>query len=157
MGTATPRQPGQPSHGNTIIVGGYDPFYPWGYAGLGLGYGYGYGGFGFVYGGWGSYYDPWFGAEYGDPFYGYPGVYVPASAADGGLRIKVSPSDATVSVDGYYAGRVDDFDNPFQKLRLDPGPHHIEIRKEGYDPLSFDIRVLPDRTTTYTGELKKQL
>jgi len=152
-----PRPPRSPHSGDTVIIRSYDPFYPWGYAGFGLGYGYG--GFGFGYGSWGSYYDPWYGyPAYGYPaypFYGYPGVYVPTSAVDGGVRIKVSPSDATVSVDGYYAGVVDDFDNRFQRLRLDPGPHRIEIRKEGYEPLSFEIQIAPDRTVTYTGELKK--
>jgi hypothetical protein len=139
----------------------YYPYYPWGYGGLGFGYGYGGFGFGvgFGYGGWGgygSYYDPWYGyPAYGYPAYSYPGVYAPIGV-DSGVRLKVSPNDATVAVDGYYAGQVDDFDNAFQKLRLEPGPHRIEIHKEGYEPLSFDVRVLPDHTVTFTGEMKKR-
>jgi hypothetical protein len=66
----------------------------------------------------------------------------------------VKPSDAEVFVDGYYAGIVDEFDNVFQRLRLDSGPHRIEIRKDGYEPLSFEVRILPDHTTTYRGELR---
>ncbi len=31
-------------------------------------------------------------------------------------------------VDGYYVGRVDDFDGLFQRLHLASGPHRLEIR-----------------------------
>ena len=51
-------------------------------------------------------------------------------------------------MDGYYAGAVDDFDGTFQKLKLEPGPHRIEIRLEGYETLSFEVRILPDKTLT---------
>jgi hypothetical protein len=170
-GTAVTRSSRPPSGGNTIIVGdhypyhsyGYYPYYPWGY---GIGLGFGYGAFGFGYGGLG--YDSWYGypaygyPAYGYPAYGYPaygygypGVYAPASGFPGGLRIRVAPSDATVYVDGYYAGEVDDFDNTFQRLRLDPGTHRIEVRKDGYEPLNFEVRVQPDQTVTYKGKLKK--
>jgi hypothetical protein len=142
----------------------YYPYYPGGYASFG--FGYGYGGFGFgvgigfgAVGGYG-YYPPYanpaygYPPPYGYPVYAYPGVYAPTAGVASGLRIKVAPNDAIVSVDGYYAGQVDQFDSNSQPLRLDPGPHHIEIRKEGYEPLSFDVRIAPDHTTTYTGELR---
>ena len=58
-------------------------------------------------------------------------------------------------VDGYYVGLVDDFDGIFQKLNIEAGPHRIEIRAPGYETLSFEVRLVPDHTTTYTGELKK--
>ncbi|MGC4084121.1 MAG: PEGA domain-containing protein [Vicinamibacterales bacterium] len=50
---------------------------------------------------------------------------------------------------------MDDYDGAFQRLRLEPGPHRIEIRLDGYEPLSFEIRIQPDRTVTYKGELQK--
>ena len=122
-------------------------YYPVGYYPLGYG-GYGFGGY---YGGYyGGLFDPW---GYG---YGYPGdYYAMAFADDGALRLKVKPNDASVYVDGYFAGRVDDFDGIFQRLRIGPGPHRIEVRADGYEPLFFDVRILPDRTITYSGELKK--
>ena len=46
-------------------------------------------------------------------------------------------------------GRVDEFDGVFQRLRLEPGPHRIEISADGYETADFEVRVLPDRTTTY--------
>ena len=78
-----------------------------------------------------------------------------SSYEDGALRLKVKPRDASVFVDGYFAGQVDSFDGVFQRLRLEPGPHRIEISADGYETLTFEIRVLPDRTTTYNGELDR--
>ena len=67
----------------------------------------------------------------------------------------MKPRDAEVYVDGYYAGVVDDFDGIFQRLHLDSGPHRIEVRAPGYEPLVFDVRITPDHTTTYQGEMKR--
>ena len=65
------------------------------------------------------------------------------------LKFKVKPRDASVFVDGYFAGKVDDFDGVFQKLHIEPGPHRIEISADGYETLTFEIRTEPDQTTTY--------
>ena len=59
-----------------------------------------------------------------------PAPATPA-ATKGALRLKVKPVEASVYVDGYYVGVVDDFDGVFQRLRLEPGPHHLEIRAAG--------------------------
>ena len=118
-----------------VSNGGY--YYPWGWGGLGFG-GY-YGGF----------YDPWWYDTY-PAGYGYGYGYVD----EGSLRLKVKPRDASVYVDGYYAGRVDEFDGVFQRLKMDSGPHRIEIRQDGYEPLNFEVRIQPNRTVTYDGELK---
>jgi len=130
--------------GVATVPGYYGGYFPWGYAGLGYLGGY-YGGY---YGGGygGSYYDPY------DP--GYQSGFS-RSDESGGLRLKVKPSDATVYVDGYYVGTVNDFDGVFQKLTIEPGTHHVEVRAPGYETLSFDIQIEPSHTTTYRGELKK--
>ena len=44
---------------------------------------------------------------------------------------------------------------PFQQLQLESGPHRIEVRADGYEPLSFEVRILPGRTITYKADLKK--
>ena len=97
-----------------------------------------------------GYYDPWNWGWY-DPYppagYGY--------GYDGSLKIKVKPRHAEVYVDGYFAGAVDDYDGAFQRLRLDAGPHRVEVRLDGYDPLEFDVRILPGRTVTYKGEMTR--
>jgi hypothetical protein len=125
-----------------VIVpqGYYGGFYPWGYAGLG---------FGGYYAGYYGYYDPWL----YDPY--YAPAYIPVADDEGTLRLKVKPRDAMVYVDGYYAGRVDDFDGVFQRLHIDPGAHTIEVRADGYEPLTFNIDVRRYRSTTYSGTLKK--
>ena len=116
----------------------YDPYY---YGGFHLGY--------LAYSPWG-----WTPAFYGNP-YGYYGGYYQARGWDiGSVRLKVKPRDAEVYVDGYFAGHVDDFDGVFQSLRLDSGAYRIEIRKPGYEPLYFDVRVQPDRTITYRGDMR---
>jgi hypothetical protein len=60
-----------------------------------------------------------------------------------------------VYVDGYFVGIVDQFDGTFQRLHIETGPHRIEVRAAGYEPLTFDVRITADHTTTYQGELKK--
>lgn len=76
--------------------------------------------------------------------YGYP---------VGELRLKVHPNDAQVFIDGYYAGRVDDFDGVFQSLRLEEGEYQVEIVLPGYEPLAFNVRIFPGEKTTYEGDL----
>ncbi len=66
----------------------------------------------------------------------------------GGVRLKIRPRDAQVFVDGYYAGRVDDFDGTFQSLRLEAGGHKIEVRMPGFEDLELDVHVQPGRTIT---------
>jgi hypothetical protein len=137
VGRAVPHTgpPPRRGGGGTVIVPGSVGFFPWGFD-------YPY------YGGYYGAYDPWYGW--------YPGVAPGAyssSGPEGSLRLKVKPREAAVYVDGYYVGVVDDFDGVFQRLHLDPGPHHVEIQSPGYDPLTFDVRIDPDHTTTYTGAL----
>lgn len=82
------------------------------------------------------YYHPYFGFYYGPyygPFYPYPGPYFGIDHfSDASLRTKVTPNDARVYVNGYYAGEVDDFDGVFQGLYLSAGEHEIEFYLDGY-------------------------
>jgi hypothetical protein len=143
-----------PPNGGAII--GYYPW--WIGAGLYSGY-YGYYGGSGYYGGYG-YYDPWYGAYPGyggypdDPYQTSPG-YGGGFAEEGSLRLKIRPREAEVYVDGYYAGIVDQFDGVFQRLHIESGPHRIEVRAAGYETLVFDVRISPDHSTTYEGEMKK--
>jgi hypothetical protein len=130
VGRAEPRRRGPSGGGTTIAV---PVGIPWGYGGYGwIGY-------------YGDYYDPWL----------YPPDPVVAAPPreDGALRLKVKPKEAWVFVDGYFAGVVDDFDGVFQRLRLEPGPHRIEISADGYETLTFDVQAQPDQTITYKGTL----
>jgi PEGA domain len=126
----------------------YSPrrYYPYGYGAFGLGY---------------FYYDPYtwyppsyYGGGYGGGYYG--GGYDNGYYYDTGeVRMAVSPRSAEVYVDGYYAGRVDDFDGVFQALKLESGAHHIQIVAPGYQPLDFDVRLNPGQKITYRGDLRR--
>jgi hypothetical protein len=149
VGTAVPRGavPTAPTGGVGILVpggyyGGYGYYDPWGY-----GYGYGGTGYGGYYGG---YYDPWYG---GYPT--YPQSTYTSSSDEGSLKLKIKPRQAEVYVDGYFVGIVDDFDGIFQRLHIDSGAHRIEVRANGYEPLEFEVRITPEHTTTYSGELRR--
>jgi hypothetical protein len=141
FGTAVPRRY-PPHHGGGGWHGSswYYPYYPLTY--------------GFFWDPWWGYGYPW---GYGYGYYGggYGAYQGPVYQAYGGLRLKVKPREAEVFVDGYFAGVVDDFDGAFQQLNLDVGPHRIEVRQAGYEPLAFEIRTQPDEKITYKGELKR--
>ena len=155
VGTATPRPAGSippTKGGGTIVVPGY---------------GY-WGGYGYTYPYYGGYYGGYFGYGYYDPFYDpwYGGYFSPYSgygqssgysvgSDDGALRLKVKPREGEVYVDGYYVGLVDEFDGMFQRLHIEPGPHRIEVRAAGYESLVFEVKISPEHTTTYQGEMKK--
>ena len=122
-----------------VPVPHYGGFSSWGFGGLGLSR---------YYGGLYDPYGPWYG--------GY--LYSPSSVTigfEGSLRLKIKPRDAQVYVDGYYAGIVDDFDGFFQRLHVEAGPHHIEVRTPGYEMLALDVQIRPDQTTKFEGELKR--
>jgi hypothetical protein len=119
----------------------YDPFW-WGY---GSGYPYGYGGYGGGYGGYNGY------------GYGYSGGGGGGQDDErGALRIRVKPREAKVRVDGYFVGTVDDFDGNFQKLRLDDGPHKVELLLDGYNSLLFDVMIVDGQTVTYKGKMQQR-
>jgi hypothetical protein len=127
--------------------------YPYWYGSFGLGYFY-YDPY------WWSYpsYSSWYGG-YGGGGYGYGGgsrssYYSGYGFDTGAIRLKVKPEHAQVLVDGYFVGTVDNFDGVFQRLRLDPGPHRIEIRAPGYESLAFDVRIVPGETINYRAELR---
>jgi len=129
-----------PYYGPAYGFGAFSSLYASRYPTFGFGYGgYGSGGYD-TFGGW--------------PYSGY-GATDPLDPPEesGSLRLEVDPKDAEVFVDGYYAGIVDEFDGHFQKLDLIPGPHHVEIRRPGYEPLVFDIVTEAHHKETYRGKL----
>ena len=71
----------------------------------------------------------------------------------GELRLRVRPRNAEVYVDGFYAGVVDHFDGTFQSLKLEFGPHHIQVIAPGYEVLEFDVGPAPGGKITYEGDL----
>ena len=140
---------GRPSYGRVYYgTPYYYPLYSYSYFGPG---GYYYDSYAWGNAGWGG---GWGSRPYGG-YAGYGG-YGGYGYDLGRLRLQVSPRDAEVFIDGYYAGQVDDFDGRLQGLSLETGGYGVEIRKAGWETLTFDVRVTPGRTTTYKGDLIPQ-
>jgi hypothetical protein len=122
----------------------------------GFGHGFGFRGF---YGpfwqgfGWAPYgYGYWGPGYYGfhNRDYGYYDA--------GGLKLKIQgpdPKRAEVYANGAYVGTVDDFNGFFQQLTLRPGPYSIDVRAQGYQPLTFKVRIQPDKTITYHAQMQR--
>lgn len=90
----------------------------------------------------------------------YPPVYYPGyppfqyAAPESSLRISVKPKEASVFVDGYFAGKVEDFDGTFQRLHVDPGQHELVIFLQGYRSLKQKLYLSPNATRKIEGELE---
>ena len=93
-----------------------------------------------------------FGQWYPYPVFGFPPGLYPHDAAVS-LRLQVTPREASVFVDGYAAGVVDDYDGVFQRLRLVPGPHEIVIHHPGHRSLRQNIYYNPGSTHTIRHRL----
>lgn len=111
----------------TVFIGGY--YYPTIYRP------------GLLFGGFGYGYSPRY---YGPAYYQWrPFGYYDLS---GSVRLQVEPEETEVFVDGYYAGQVDEFDGVFQRLRLEPGEHHIELYLPGHRTYTQRVYLQPGRT-----------
>ena len=98
------------------------------------------------------------------PFYGYGG-YVPTFdttvvpdresevESEGRLALRVTPGTTQVFVDGLYVGVAADFDG--QGLWLEAGPRRIELRADGYDTATFDVRIVAGEVVTYRRNLTR--
>jgi hypothetical protein len=103
----------------------------------------------------GYFYDPFYGPY---PWWGrtrYPHWYVPIYDARAEIRTLVSPRDAAVYVDGFYAGTADDFDGIFQSLPLPPGGHQISFYLEGFRTARFNVYLRPGSTMKLRHEMER--
>lgn len=81
--------------------------------------------------------------------YGYR--YMPESD----LRLEVTPKEAAVYVDGYFAGWVDEFDGVFQRLHVMPGEHEIIIYLQGYRSIHEKLYLSPRATRKVVRTMEK--
>jgi hypothetical protein len=72
--------------------------------------------------------------------------------ARGGLVLQTVPAMAQVFVDGYYVGLAEDF-GPGGRA-LDAGAHHVELRAQGYETLTFAVTIEPNSIVRYRGEMQ---
>jgi PEGA domain-containing protein len=105
---------------------------------------------------WGAY--PY--SRYGYPEYPYrfifppPGCVTTELEAHGSVRIDVPQRDASVLVDGFYVGVVDDFNGTLEHLNLTPGPHHIELHAPGFETTVFDVNIEAGRVIVYRTPMR---
>jgi hypothetical protein len=97
------------------------------------------------------FYSPWFGPHWGYP-YPYGGYRL---AREASIRLEVEPRNASVFVDGYFAGTVDNFDGVFQRLHVDPGVHEIVVYLEGYRSIRERLYIGPNSSRKITREMEK--
>ncbi len=115
-----------------------------------------------VGGGYGFYrpyfYDPFFWGGYPGWYPGWYSAYPPYPAfwgpAYGSARLQVTPKQAEVYVDGYYAGVVDDFDGIFQRLDVPPGRHEVTLYLDGYKALHQRVLFRAGDTVKLKAELQ---
>jgi PEGA domain len=102
----------------------------------------------FYYPGWyGGYYDPFFFGYYGQYRYPYPPYYGGWGYDNtGSARLQVSPRNAQVYIDGYFAGVVDEFDGALQRLNVEAGEHELQIFLEGYQTFTQKVLFVRGRT-----------
>jgi len=99
-------------------------------------------------GGYGAYYDS--GGYYASSV---PTTQQPADLPQGRLALFVTPLSAQVFVDGFYVGTVADFQD--RGLWLESGPRRVELRADGYQTESFDVRINEERSAEYRRDLTK--
>ena len=73
----------------------------------------------------------------------------------GYLHLDVRPGTAQVFVDGFYVGTVDDVNASGRGLFIEAGPHRVEVRLDGFETTTFDVRIAPNQTTAYRHTLAK--
>lgn len=105
------------------------------------------------------FYSPWYnpyysgfgfygGYPFASPFYGGYGAFGAGVVnITSSLRVQVTPRETEVFVDGYFAGVVDNFDGAFQRLRLEPGEHTLQLYHPGYRPVEQRLYLQPGVTT----------
>lgn len=93
------------------------------------------------------YWDPFWSPYFYPSHWGvYPSRVVGWGRDEASVRVQVTPREAQVFVDGYYAGIVDDFDGTFQRLHVDRGDHEITLYFEGYRTVRQRVYLSTDST-----------
>ena len=119
---------------------GYYPYYAF-HSHFSIGFGF-YVGYPIAYPVW---YNPYAVSTFG---YG-----VSAGVAYGGLSFDMQPAGAAVFIDGVFVGAAADFGPTAAPLTLRAGLHHVELRADGFQPIAFDITVVPGQVIPYQGTM----
>jgi hypothetical protein len=83
----------------------------------------------------------------------YPPRYGSRYDVSSSLRVQVTPRETEVFVDGYFAGRVDDFDGVMQRLHLEPGEHEIQLYLPGHRTFTQKLYLQPTTSSRIRHEM----
>ena len=75
-------------------------------------------------------------------------------AARGSLVLESVPDGAQVFVDGNYVGLAEEFRSNGQELDVRAGVHTVEVRAPGYETLTFNVMIEPNRRVRYRGTMQ---
>lgn len=76
----------------------------------------------------------------------------PAGIGGGMIAIRVQPGDAVILIDGE---RWHSSSNDRLEIQVSPGPHRIEVQKDGYQPFTTSVDVRPGETATVNVSLTR--
>jgi len=79
----------------------------------------------------------------------------PDQSDTGGLSFEITPTNAQVFIDGAYVGTVGQFTPTSQPLGLVAGRHHVEIRAQGYQTMTFDVDIVAGQVIPYQGTMER--
>jgi hypothetical protein len=95
-------------------------------------------------------YDPFWG-----PWYPYAYAYPIPGSRNAAIRTDVTPKQAEVFVDGYFAGDAGDFDGAFNHLSVLPGGHQVTFHLDGFRTITQDVYVRPDSTFKMNARMER--
>jgi hypothetical protein len=75
------------------------------------------------------------------------------SAVTSQIKLKVTPDNAAVILDGAFAGHVHEFGGVGRAMLVSPGKHHLKIDLPGYQVFETDVNLLPNQKITIKTDL----
>lgn len=69
------------------------------------------------------------------------------------IKLKVTPDNAAVILDGAFAGHVHEFGGVGRAMLVSPGKHHLKIDLPGYQVFETDVNLLPYQKITIKTDL----
>ena len=97
--------------------------------------------------------------DYRPRVYGYypEGSYdvTPGAPIYGGMSFDIQPADADLYVDGEYVGQIGTFAATSEPLTLRPGQHRIEVQREGFRSMAWDVTIEPGQVIPYRAVMER--